>query len=77
MDYQAAFNTVFGILLGLVVWLVKVIWDSSEESKDKIKDFYEKMHSDFVKRDDFKDSMSEVKTMLNKILDKLDLKQDK
>jgi hypothetical protein len=77
MDYQAAFNTVFGILLGLVVWLVKVIWDSSNEAKEYIKEFQEKMHTDFVKRDDFKESMTEVKTMLNKILDKLDLKQDK
>jgi hypothetical protein len=77
MDYQAAFNTVFGILLGLVVWLVKVIWDATEESKKYIKEFQEKMHTEFVRRDDFKDFATEMKEMLNKILDKLDTKQDK
>ena len=54
-----------------------MIWDATEESKKYIKEFQEKMHTEFVRRDDFKDFATEMKEMLNKILDKLDTKQDK
>jgi hypothetical protein len=84
MDYQAAFNVVIGLASGLVIWVVKVVWDSNEQTKKnvaefqiQIHEFQKEIHSEFVRRDDFKDFSLEIKEMLCKIYDKLDNKADK
>ena len=84
MDTQLALNLLFGGFCTLAVWVLKVIWDgqskiqeSHADLKEKLHDFQAQMHSDFVRREDFKDFAQEMKDMLGKIYDKLDNKADK
>jgi len=58
---QAVFNWVVGIAGILGGWTLKVIWDSLQTLRQDIKSMDSKMHEDFVRRDDFKEAIAEIK----------------
>jgi hypothetical protein len=74
---QEAINIAFGALTLVAGWVFKMIWDDLKEIKADIKDLTHEVHTDFARRDDFKDSIAEIKDMLGKIFQKLDQKADK
>ena len=85
---QALFNWVVGVAGALGGWMLKVIWDSLQTLRHDIKSMDNKMHEDFVRRDDFKEAITEIKTdmkegfrgvttTLNLIFKKLESKEDK
>lgn len=53
-------------------WILKVIWDAIVELKKDLKQMDTKMHEDFVRRDDFKDAVSEIKQDMKEGLNKID-----
>ena len=61
MNEQAVFNWIVGVAGILGGWTLKVIWDSLLELRREIKSMDSKMHEDFVRRDDFKDAVREIK----------------
>jgi hypothetical protein len=61
MDEQIIFNWIVGVAGALGGWTLKVIWDSLMELRREIKTMDTKMHEDFVRRDDFKDAVKEIK----------------
>jgi hypothetical protein len=61
MDEQVIFNWIVGVAGVLGGWTLKVIWDSLMELRRDIKTMDTKMHDDFVRRDDFKDAVRELK----------------
>jgi len=61
MDEQVIFNWIVGIAGILGGWTLKVIWDSLMELRRDIKTMDTKMHDDFVRRDDFKDAVKEIR----------------
>ena len=61
MDEQVIFNWIVGVAGVLGGWTLKVIWDSLMELRRDIKTMDTKMHDDFVRRDDFKDAVREIK----------------
>jgi hypothetical protein len=58
---QVIFNWIVGVVGILGGWTLKVIWDSLLELRREIKSMDSKMHEDFVRRDDFKDAVREIK----------------
>jgi hypothetical protein len=85
---QMIFNWAVAAAGALGGWILKVIWDAIVELKKDLKQMDTKMHEDFVRRDDFKDAVSEIKrdmkdgfaktdAMLGLIFKKLDGKEDK
>jgi hypothetical protein len=74
---QEAINIAFGALALVAGWVFKMLWDDLKEIKADIKDLTHEVHTDFARRDDFKDSIAEIKDMLGKIFQKLDQKADK
>jgi hypothetical protein len=58
---QVIFNWIVGVAGVLGGWTLKVIWDSLLELRREIKSMDSKMHEDFVRRDDFKDAVREIK----------------
>ena len=88
MDEQVIFNWIVGVAGILGGWTLKVIWDSLLELRREIKSMDTKMHEDFVRRDDFKDAVKEIKddmkagfanvdSVLRLIFKKLDEKENK
>jgi hypothetical protein len=88
MEPQTLINIGFacaGIFGG---WWMKIIWDSIQSLRADVKGLDAKMHEDFVRRDDFKDAVKDIKEdmkegfksinqTLGLLFKKLDGKEDK
>lgn len=88
MSDQIIFNWVVALAGFLGGWVLKVIWDAIVKLQDDLKRMDDKMHDDFVRRDDFKDAVKEIKDdmrtgfanadrILGLIFKKLDSKEDR
>ena len=88
MDTQAVFDWIVGIGGAIVGWALKMIWEAIKDMRSDIKDLDKQMHEDFVRRDDFKDAVREIKddmrvgftkvdTTLGLIFKKLDQQNEK
>ena len=81
---QSLFNWIFGILNIIFGAFLKVMWDSYTELKRTDKELAEKVSGievlvagQYVKREDFQGVTTQIFSKLDKILDKLEQKQDK
>jgi hypothetical protein len=85
---QMVFNWIVAFAGAAGGWILKIIWDALQELKRDLKGMDTKMHEDFVRRDDFKDAMSEhkqdmqngfkeIKDMIGLLFKKLEGKADK
>ena len=77
MDSQDIFNAAITLSGAFGGWILKTIWDAIKDLKSEVRDLNREVNQDFVRREDFKDSVADIKDMLNKIFDKLDNKADK
>jgi DNA-binding transcriptional regulator GbsR (MarR family) len=77
MESQDLFNAAITLSGAFGGWILKTIWDAIKDLKTEVRDLNREVNQDFVRREDFKDSMADIKDMLNKIFDKLDNKADK
>jgi len=62
MEPQVAFNWIVGVAGILSGWTLKVIWDSIQSLRSDVKQLDTKMHEDFVRRDDFKEAIRDLKS---------------
>jgi hypothetical protein len=69
---QMIFNWAVGAAGALVGWILKVIWDAIVELKKDLRAMDTKMHEDFVRRDDFKEAVSEIKQDMREGFNKID-----
>jgi len=53
-------------------WILKIIWDALQDLKKDIKIMDTKMHEDFVRRDDFKEAVKEIKQDVKDGFNKID-----
>ena len=73
MDFQLFFNIALSIIGTIAGWLFKVLWDAIHELKEDVKE----IERGYVMKDDYRIDIAEIKGMLARIFDKLDLKADK
>ena len=85
---QVVFNWAVAIAGFCGGWILKIIWDAIQDLKKDVRAIDTKMHEDFVRRDDFKDAIREIKddmkdgfnkidTTLGLLFKKLENKEDK
>lgn len=77
MELQSLLNAVFGAVLMLSGWILRTIWDAVSNLKKDLQELERGLPDTYVRRDDYRDDMSEVKDMLKAIFNKLDGKADK
>ena len=77
MDWQNVINIVIGSLLAVGGWFARQLWDAVQKLKSDINRLELTISDNYVKKDDWKDGIKELKEMLGKIFDKLDSKQDR
>ena len=77
MDLQSLFNIVGGILLSVVGWIAKTLWDAVADLRRDLHVLETDLPKSYVRREDFADSMRRIEDMVNRIFDKLDGKEDK
>ncbi len=70
---QMVFNWIIAFSGAAVGWILKIIWDATQDLKHELRRMDTKMHNDFVRRDDFKDAMTGVHADITEI--KNDMKE--
>lgn len=73
MDYQDAFNVAILIAAAFGGWTLRSITTSLENLQRDHKE----MMNQFVRRDDYRDTLSEIREILGRIWDQLNRKEDK
>lgn len=85
---QMIFNWIVAFAGAAGGWILKIIWDAIQDLKKDLKGMDSKMHEDFVRRDDFKDAMTEhkadmqngfkeIKELIGALFKRLENKADK
>ena len=74
---QDIINMIAGCVGAIGGWVLKVIWDAIKELQSDMRDFQSEVHTRYVTKDDYKDDIREIKTILREIFDKLDKKVDR
>ena len=77
MNEQHLFNVIIAIAGVFGGWLLKLIFDAITELKTDMKELNQEIHEDFLRKDDYRIDITDIKTMLNRIFEKLDSKVDK
>ena len=77
MDWQNLINLVGGAALAVIGWFARQLWDAVQKFKSDMSRLELSISDNYVKKDDFKDGIKELKDMLGKIFDKLDNKADR
>ncbi len=69
---QMIFNWAVAVAGAAGGWILKVIWDAIVELKKDLRQIDVKMHEDFVRRDDFKEAVTEIKQDMKDGFNKID-----
>lgn len=77
MGFQDIFNIAAGLSFSLVGWFSREMWSAVKELKNDLAKLREELPKTYLPKDDFKDSMKEIKDMLIEIQRELRQKVDK
>lgn len=77
MDWQHIINLVGGAALAVIGWFARQLWDAVQKLKADMSRLELSISDNYVKKDDWKDGIREIRDMLGKIFDKLDNKADR
>lgn len=78
MDTQFLFNMFAGLAIGVGGWLARQLWDSVQRLKDDLHQLEVKLPHNYVKRDEFRDVLKEIRDIQTEIFRKIDdLRKDK
>lgn len=69
---QAVFNWIVALCGVLGGWILKVIWDAIKELQSDLKVVDKHINENFVRRDDFKDAVREMKDDMREGFNKVD-----
>lgn len=77
MEPQVLFNAAIAAILLLSGWILRAMWDAVHQLRNEISDLQKDIHNNYVRRDDYRDDIIEIKEILREIFNKLDGKADK
>lgn len=72
-----ALSLILSVACGILGWFAREIWGSVKKLSSDLSAFREQVIREYIRRDDFKEEIKEIKRMLELISNKLDNKQDK
>ena len=76
MDSQTLINLTFSALGTVAGWLFKVIWDAIKDIQEDQRDIEKELSESYVRKDDYRIDIAEIKGMLGRIFDRLDRQAD-
>jgi len=77
MTVQEFINVVIATAGAVIGWLFKIVWDAIKELQQDAKDTSKQVHEHYVRKDDFRVFEQRIENKLDRILDKLEQKEDK
>jgi len=72
MDTQTLINFALGSLLALIGWLARQLWEAVDRLKSDLHQIEVDLPSRYVRREEFSESLKEIKDLCRQIFDKLD-----
>jgi len=77
IDFQLMFNGALSVILIIVGWGVRSIYDAINKLKDDQISLERNIYESYVRRDTYRDDMAEIKDLLGAIWKRLEGKEDK
>ena len=77
MDVQTTINLIGGAILAVIGWFARQLYQSVKDLQADIRKIEVSLPTSYVAKSDFNDTMREIRSMFEKIFDKLDNKADK
>ncbi len=77
MEDMGVVEILWFIVTLLIGFFVKTIWEKMSLLSKRVDNWASAMPSTYVRRDDYKEDIRDVKDMLGKIFDRLEMKADK
>lgn len=69
---QSVFNWIVALCGVLGGWILKVIWEAIKDLKNEVRGVDKHLNENFVRRDDFKDAINDIKQDMREGFDKVD-----
>jgi uncharacterized coiled-coil DUF342 family protein len=77
MDTQLIINLATGSLLAVLGWLARQLWDAVKELRDDIHKIETDLPSLYMRKDEFKEGMKEIKDLFTEVFRKIDDLKDR
>ena len=77
MDLQTLLNLVFTGAGAVCGWILRIVWQEIKLVQANQQDLERELTDNYVRKDDYRIDIAEIKGMFNRIMDKLDTKMDK
>lgn len=77
MSDQGIINVIIGVILSVLGWFARQLWDAVQTLKDDMKELEVELPTHYLRKDEFESRLDKIETMLERIFDKLDNKVDK
>jgi len=77
MDAQTLINISFSLATLFAGWIIRSIYDAMNRLKDDVSAIQREIHTEYVRKDDYRLDIKEMKDMLTAIFKRLDSKADK
>jgi hypothetical protein len=77
MDLQTLLNLFFTGAGAVCGWILRVVWQEIKLVQANQQDLERELTDNYVRKDDYRIDIAEIKGMFNRIMDKLDTKMDK
>ncbi len=77
MESQDLFNVILGIAMLMAGWIMRTVWSAVRDMQRDMKELERGLPDTYLRRDDYKDDMADIKRLLEGISNKLDAKVDK
>lgn len=72
MDTQSLINTGLTLAFGVAGWFARQLWDAVERLKHDVHQIEVDLPSHYVRREEFSESLREIKDICKQIFDKVD-----
>jgi len=77
VDAQFIVNILAGVVMSGLGWFGKALWDAVAELRKDVHQIEVDLPAHYIRKDEFKSEMKEIKDILGKIFDRLENKVDK
>ena len=77
MDTQLIINLATGSLLAVLGWLARQLWDAVKELRDDIHKIETDLPSLYMRKDEFREGIKEIKELFTEVFRKIDDLKDR
>lgn len=77
MDMQTLWGVLLSCAVGLIGWFARELWYGQAALRKELADHKQKTAEEYVTKIDFKDALTDLRSIMQRIYDKLDDKADK